>query len=65
MLFSNRKGEQVNVRLSANAEFNQPIWANSDSGKAFTSTSTDDLKNLSEEDGKAILSNTNHKIILK
>lgn len=61
----NRKGETVNVDLSANGEFNEPIWAQSGGGQSFVSASTDDLKNLSKEDGKAILANANSKIITK
>jgi hypothetical protein len=65
MKFSNRKGETVNIDLSANGEFNEPILAQSGAGQSFISTSTDDLKNLSKEDGKAILANTGAKIITK
>lgn len=65
MKFSNRKGETVNVDLSANDEFNEPVWAQSGSGRSFVSTSTDDLKSPPKESDKAILSNANHKIVLK
>jgi hypothetical protein len=46
-------------------DFNQYVKAKPRSGMSFVSSSLDDLKNLSKEAGKAILSNTNHKIVLK
>ncbi len=52
---SNRKSEMVNVDSLANSEFNELI---------FVSTSTEDLKKLSTEDAKAILSNANQNIRL-
>ena len=59
------KGAKVNVNFSANGEFNKPIWAKNGGGQSFVTTSTDELKNLPKEVGKAILGNSNHKLVMK
>lgn len=58
MNFVNRKGETVNPFFSDNSDYNEPILAQSGGVQSFILTSTDDIKRLSKEDGKAILSNT-------
>jgi hypothetical protein len=49
MKFKNRKCETVTVDLSANGEFNEPIWAQSGAGLSFVSTSAESLKESSQE----------------
>ena len=50
---------------TSSIDFDQIVKAKSRAGMSFVSSSTDDLKSLPKEDGKAILSNANHKTILK
>lgn len=46
-------------------DFNHVVKSNPGCGMSFVSSLTDDIKNLSKKSGKVILSNANHKIVLK
>jgi hypothetical protein len=48
-----------------NEDFNQVVKSRPRCGMSFVSSLTDDIKNLSKKSGKVILSNANHKIVLK